>query len=70
MSIQLVNKAVEDLINSTPILEKKKKKKREKKKRAVNAYLINNSKGVCVCVGGHSHKQSEGLDGVVWVYTN
>ena len=37
MSIQPVNKAAEHLINSTPVLEKKKK--------AVNVYLIKNSKG-------------------------
>ena len=35
MSIQPVNKAAEHLINSTPVLGKK----------AVNAYLIKNSKG-------------------------
>ena len=78
MSIQPVNKAVEYLISSTPVLERKKEEE-EKNKRAVNAYLTNNSKGVCVCVcggggggggGGHSHKQLEGLGRVVWVYTN
>ena len=37
MSIQPVNKAVEHLISSAPILEKKERKR--------NAYLIKNSKG-------------------------
>ena len=45
MRIQPVNKAVEHLINSTPVLGGKKKKK------AVNAYLIKNSKGEG-CGGG------------------
>ena len=40
MSIQLVNKAAEHLINSTPVLEKKKNQK-----NPVNAYLIKNRKG-------------------------
>ena len=52
----------------------------EKKTEAVNAYLIKNSKGEGGGGGGkqkkekrkkrgeHSHKQSEGLGGVVWVY--
>ena len=57
MSIQPVNKAAEHLINSTPVLYLGGEER--KKKRAVNAYLIKNSKGD----GGksHSHKQSEGL---------
>ena len=40
MSIQPVNKAVEHLSNSTPVLGEK-----AKKKIAVNTYLIKNSKG-------------------------
>ena len=36
MSMQLVNKAVEHLISSTPVLEKEKEEEEEKK--AVNAY--------------------------------
>ena len=47
----------------------------EQKTEAVNAYLIKNSKGEGggrqkngVKGGGHSHKQSEGLSGVAWVY--
>ena len=54
MSIQPVNKAVEHLINSTPVLEKEKEKK-----KAVTAYFIKNSKGGWGW--GHYHKQSEGL---------
>ena len=42
MSIQPVNKAAEH-INSTPVLERKKEE--EEKRKAVNAYLIKNSKG-------------------------
>ena len=61
MSIQPVNKAVEHLINSTPVLERKKAIK-NKLKKAVNAYLIKNSKGEG---GGHYHKQLEGLGGVL-----
>ena len=80
MSIQPVNKAVEHLINSTPVLGKE-----EEKKKAVNACLIKNIKGGGGGErkrererererergggGGHSHKQSEGLGGVLWVYT-
>ena len=46
MSIQPVNKAVEHLINSTPVLERKRsEKKREKKEKKVNAYFIKNIKG-------------------------
>ena len=52
MSIQPGNKAVENLINSTPVLGRKKKwkkKKTKKKKRrktnTVNAFLIKNGKG-------------------------
>ena len=68
MLIQPVNKAVEHLINSTPVLGGKRKKKKE----VVNAYLIKNSKGEG-CGGGvggwgHSDKQSEGLGGVLRVY--
>ena len=37
-----------------------------KKTEAANAYLIENSKGEGE--KGHSHKQSEGLGGVLWVY--
>ena len=37
MSIQPVNKAVEHLINSTPVLEREKKRE----KKAINAYLKN-----------------------------
>ena len=48
MSIQPVTKAVEHLINSTPVLER-----RRKREKAVNAYLIKNSKGEG---GGHYHK--------------
>ena len=44
MTIQPVSKAVEHLINSTPVLGEGKKKKRGGGK-AVNAYLIKNSKG-------------------------
>ena len=64
MSIQPVNKAVEHLINSTPVLEREKKRE----KKAINAYLKNkkNSKGGGG--GGHHHKESEGLGGVLWVY--
>ena len=45
----------------------------KKKTEAVNAYLMKNNKGQWGGGGGggargHSHKQSEGLDGVVWVY--
>ena len=42
----------------------------EKKTEAVNAYLIKNSKGGGGGGGGggHSHRQSEGLGGVAWVY--
>ena len=39
----------------------------EKKRKAVNAYLIKDSKGGGGG-GGHSHKQSEGVVGVQWVY--
>ena len=39
---------------------------KEKNPETVNAYLIKNSKGGGG--GGHSHKQSEGLGGVLWVY--
>ena len=62
VSIQPVNKAVEHLINSTPVLEREKRER----KKAINAYLKNkkNSKGG----GGHHHKESEGLGGVLWVY--
>ena len=56
MSIQLVNKAAEHLINSTPVLGRKKKKKKEE---AVNAYLIKNSKGEGRRKKNHSHKQLE-----------
>ena len=49
MSIQPVNKAAEHLINSTPVLERKKRRRQKqnkhKNKKAVNAYLIKNSKG-------------------------
>ena len=45
----------------------------EKKTEAVNACLIKNSKGEVEGEkkgggGGHSHKQSEGLGGVLWVF--
>ena len=56
MSIQPVNKEVEHLLSSTPVLGRRKK---EKRKKAVSVYLIKNS---------NSHKQSEGLGGVLWVY--
>ena len=52
MSIQPVNKAAEHLICSTPVLERKK---------AVNALL----KGEVGGGGGHYHKQSEGLGGLL-----
>ena len=42
-SIQPVNKAVEHLMNSTPVFGRGRKK--EKEKKAVNTYLIKNSKG-------------------------
>ena len=47
MSIQPTNKAAEHLINSSPVLEKEKEKTKKKRRRrkAVNAYLIKNSKG-------------------------
>ena len=55
MSIQPVNKAAEYPINLTPELEKRKKKRRRTRKakkqqqqqqqKAVNAYLIKNSRG-------------------------
>ena len=58
MSIQLGNKAVEHLINSTPVLgrkggggggeeekEEEEEKRRKKEEEAVNGYLIKNSKG-------------------------
>ena len=48
MSIQLVNKAAEHLINSTTVLGREKKAR----KKAVSAYLIKNSKGGGVGVGG------------------
>ena len=46
----------------------------EKKTEAVNAYLIRNNKEEGQRErkkkggGGHSHKQSEGMGGVLWVY--
>ena len=42
MSIQPVNKAVEHLINSTPVLEEKKEeeKKREKKKEKQSVLIL------------------------------
>jgi len=40
----------------------------EKKTEAANAYLIKNSKGEGEEKKSHSHKQSEGLGGVVWVH--
>ena len=60
MSIQPANKAVKHLINSFIWLVLKKKTQ-------VNAYLKKNSKGGG---GGESlsHKQSEELGGVLWVY--
>ena len=67
MSIQPVNKAVEHLISSTPVLEREKKRAHTKK--AFSSCLINNSKGEWggggegQGGGGHSHKQSEGLGG-------
>ena len=63
MSIQPVNKAVEQLINSTPVLENK-----TKRKKSSQSLSIKNSKGVGGGGGGHSHKQSEGLGGVLWGY--
>ena len=60
MSIQPVNKAAEHLINSTPVLEKKRKKEKKKEKKAVNAYLIKNSKGVG---GRRSLSQAVGRNG-------
>ena len=60
MSIQPVNKAVEHLINSAPILGGG-----GGGGGTVNVYLIKNSWGG----GGVSHKQSsEGLGRVLWVY--
>ena len=60
MSMQPVNKAVEHLINSIPVLEEKRGGK------VVNAYLIKrkNGRGGGGGGGGHSHKQLEGLGGV------
>ena len=40
----------------------------EKKREAVNAYLVKNSKGEGKKNKSHSHKQSEGLGGVLWMY--
>ena len=78
-SIQPANKALEHLINSydqywrekKPKTNKRQqtntkqnKTKKKEKKKGVSAYLIKNSKGV----ESHSHKQSERLGGVLWVY--
>ena len=60
MSIQPVNKALEHLINSTTVWGE------GGGGEAANAYLKKNSKGEGG--GGLSHKQSEGLGGVLWVY--
>ena len=59
MNIQLVNKAVEHLISSAPVLGKEKK---EKEEREIEREREREKGG-----GGHSHKQSEGLGGVLWV---
>ena len=59
MSIQRVNKAVEHLINSTPVLGRKKRKEKKKQEEAVNVYLIKNSN-----IQRYYHKQSEGMGGV------
>ena len=56
--IQPVNKAAEHLINSTPVLERKKQKK-----RAVNAYLIKNSKEGRDAGGGGVLSQAVGRIG-------
>ena len=72
MSIQPASKAAEHQISSElwPVSEKKTE--------ATNAYFIKNTKGEgekrrkaaggIGCGRGHSHKQSEGLGGVLWVY--
>ena len=51
---------------NTSVGKKQRKKaiKKREEKKAVNAYLTKNSGGG----GRHSHKQSEGLGGVLWVY--
>ena len=67
MSIQPVNKAVEHLINSTPLLEREKKKKKKKSSQC-SSHNRKGEGGKWVGGGGHSHKQSEGLAGVPWVY--
>ena len=61
MSIQPGNKAVEDLINSTPVLGREKKRKREKK--TVNAFLIKNSKGERGRGGKGGLSQTVGMTG-------
>ena len=40
----------------------------EKKTEAINAYLIKDSQGEGERKKGHSHKQFEGLGGVLWMY--
>ena len=66
MSIQPVTKAAEHNYLTNSILVLKKKQEKERKKKAVKAYLIKNSKGEEGEGGGHYHKQSEGLGGVLY----